>query len=384
MKIFSTNTKQIRLKAIYQFAILAVAMVLAYSCDEVKGVPVEYPVKDKTVLVYMVGNNNLSGTAEVNLADIQKGFIPQQDKGNILVYYHIANQDPILLNIIKQESGKVVADTVYKFPERNSATAKSLTNALQVTKTMFPADEYGLILWSHGTGWLPEGIYSQTRSFGSEEGKEINIPELAKALPYKVSYIIFDACLMGGIETAYELKDSTDHLLFSPTEVLAAGFPYSKIMQPLFSYPTDLEGVAKEYYNHYNSMSGEMRSATVSLVKTSELEGVASAAKEIFAEHRDKIATLNMNDIQRYFRFNKHWFYDLEDFINKIASAEQAATFKQALDKAVIYKAATPYFLEIQIVRYSGISTYIPNPSDTELDKYYKNFAWNKACKMIE
>ncbi len=384
MNIISKYTKSITLNTICIAAAFAVTMVLSYSCDEVRGVPEEYPVKDKTVLVYMVGNNNLSGTAEVNLADIQEGFIPQQDKGNILVYHHIAYQDPVLLNVIKQEDGKVVADTVYKFPKRNSATAQSLTNAMQVTKTLFPATEYGLILWSHGTGWLPQGAYSKTRSFGSEEGKEINIPELVKALPYRVSYVIFDACLMGGIETAYELKDSTDHVLFSPTEVLAAGFPYSKIMQPLFSSPTDLEGVAREYYNHYNSMSGEMRSATVSLVKTSELDAVAAAAKTVFDEHRDKIATLNMNHIQPYFRFNKHWFYDLEDFISQIASPEQADTFKQALNKAVVYKATTPYFLEIPIVKYSGISTYIPNPADEELDKYYKNFAWNKACGMIE
>ncbi len=384
MRIFTRNIKYISLNSICQFAILAVAIVLAYSCEEVRGVPVEYPVKAKTVLVYMVGNNNLSGTAEVNFADIQKGFVPQQSEGNILVYYHTATQDPLLLNVVKRESGEVAIDTVYKFPTRNSATATSFKNAMQVTKTLFPADEYGLIMWSHGTGWFPEGVYSQTRSFGSEENKEINIPELVKAMPYKVSYVIFDACLMGGIETAYELKDSTDYIIFSPTEVLAAGFPYSKIMQPLFESTTDLESVAKEYYNHYNQQSGEMRSATVTLVKTSELEGVAAAARAVFDEHRDKIPLLDMNNVQPYFRFNKHWFYDIEDFINQIASAEQASAFKQALDKAVIYKAATPYFIDIPITKYSGISTYIPNPADTELDAYYKEFAWNKATNMIE
>ncbi len=377
------------LRSIGSFLLLALIAVFAYSCEEVKGEPIEYPIKEKTVLVYMVGNNNLSGTAETNLIDMKRGFIPEENEGNIVAYYHIQNQDPLLLNIYKDETGQVAVDTAYRFPPRNSATATSLKNAMQVTQTMFPANEYGLILWSHGTGWLPEGHYSKTKSFGSEYDnttssyKEINIQDLVKAMAYKTSYVIFDACLMGGIETAYEFKDSTDYLLFSPAEILEQGFPYAKIMQHLFSNPTDLESVAKEFYHYYNSQVGQMKSATVSLVKTSELENVAAAAKTIFDEHREKIATLDMGNIQRYFRRNKHWFYDIEDFMNQLGTPEQAATFKEALEKAVIYKAATPYFIDIHITKYSGISTYVPNPADEELDPFYQTLKWNKACNMI-
>ena len=120
---------------------------------------------------------------------------------------------------------------------------------------------------------------------------------------------------MGGIEVAYQLKDPTDHILFSPTETLANGMPYSVVMQHLFSNPTDLTAVAKEYYNFYNSQTS-LKYATVSLVKTSELENLASVAKEIFDTGRDKISSINIRGIQRYYRGNKHWFYDLEDFLN--------------------------------------------------------------------
>lgn len=417
----------------------AVALSLQ-SCEESRGVAPEFQIKDKTLLVYMVANNNLSSNAVNNFADMQKGFVPEQDKGNIVVYYHVPNQSPLLLNIIKEETGQVRVDTSYRFPSRNSATAASLKSAMQVTATMFPANEYGLILWSHGTGWLPVGYYNNepsgssssssaapvctaasydalgstsslqqngcaysqgkdpyahmvkmvygtdacdTKSFGSEDGIEMNITEIATAFPYRLSFVIFDACLMGGIETAYQLKDSTDYILFSPAEILSSGFPYSKIMQHIFSTPTDLESVAKEYYMFYNSLSGNSRSATISLVKTSELENVAAAAKEVFAENRGKIPALKMNNIQRYFRNYKYWFYDLDDFIANIGTPQQASAFSQALSKAVIYKAATSYFLDIPITRYSGISTYIPNPSNEELEEFYMNLEWNKACGMI-
>ena len=74
-------------------------------------------------------------------------------------------------------------DTAYRFPIRNSAEPETLTSVMSVTRTMFPAREYGMFLWSHGTGWLPEGYYS-TKSFGSENGVEMDIKDLAKALPY--------------------------------------------------------------------------------------------------------------------------------------------------------------------------------------------------------
>ncbi|MBR5856447.1 MAG: hypothetical protein IKY70_04165 [Bacteroidales bacterium] len=411
----------------YNILVLLFPLLLFTSCEEVKGTPEEFITKQKTVLVYMAANNNLSEDARNNLAAMQQGYIPDEE-GNLVVYYHYPNQNPLLFHIRHNEEGNVAIDTIYRFPSRNSATATSLTNAIQVTSAYFPAEEYGLILWSHATGWLPVNYYANnpqtasaqfaeqfalsnspfanydngadpyadivkmvkqnrngilSRSFGSEENSEIDIKDVVKALPFKFSFIIFDACLMGGIEPAYQLKDSTDYILFSPTETLANGMPYASIMQHIFAQPTDLTAVAKEYYNFYNNQSS-LRYATISLVKTSELEDLANAASEIFGKYRDSISTVKINNIQRYYRGNKHWFYDISDFIGQIAPKDEAEAFNKALDKAVIYKAATPYFIDIPINSFSGLSTYIPYFNETELDNYYKTLEWNKVCGMIE
>jgi hypothetical protein len=91
-----------------------------------------------------------------------------------------------------------------------------------------------------------------------------------------------------------------------------------------------------------------------------------------------------MSTIQGYFREGRAWFYDIKDFIDHIGSADQIAKFDKALSEVVLYKAATPYFIELKIDRYSGISTYIPNPSNTQLDDFYKKFKWNADTRMIE
>lgn len=359
-----------------RYFILFILALISVACDPVSENAPEFEQKQKTVLVYMVANNNLSSNAENNLSSMKGGYIPSDD--NLLVYMHLSNSTPVLLRLHKDGSGAVVQDTVYRFPAHNSADAKSLSSVLKVSQTMFPAQEYGLVLWSHGTGWLPEGYY--TKSFGADEGKEMDVKDLAAALPCRMDFVLFDACLMGGIEVAYELKDSVDYVISSPAEILSQGFPYSKIMQHIFRTPMELESVAKEYFDHYNGQSGSMRSATISVVKCSELDAVASETAKILKEYGGNIGEVDTLAVQRYYRGTKHWFYDFGNYISELSGGNDAQ-FQAALAKAVVYKATTPYFLEIAIdqKRYSGLSTYIPSPTaDKDLVEYYSKFKWSK------
>lgn len=359
----------------------------ATSCDPVSLDPPEYPAQQKSILIYMVANNNLASNATTNIKSLMQGYLPTED--NLLVYLHSTTVKPSLLRLYKKEDGSAALDTVYRFPAMNSADPESLTNVMNVCKTMFPAQEHGLVLWSHGSGWLPEGYYAKTRSFGQDGANEMDIIELAAALPHKLEFILFDACLMGGIEVAYQLKDSVDYVIASPTEILSDGFPYSNIMEHIFRSPMELESVAKEYYDHYNGMSGSNRSATISVVKTSELENVAAKAKTIF-ETCGNNGNLNSKlidttQIQKYYRGKKHWFYDLNGLMQQLAG-DDAKEFTNALNKAVAYKASTPAFLETTInsAKFSGLSTYIPSPrADAELLAYYKKLLWNQDTGYI-
>ncbi|MDY5319258.1 MAG: clostripain-related cysteine peptidase, partial [Candidatus Egerieousia sp.] len=208
------------------FCALAMALTL-FSCKKAETEEIVVVKRPKTVLLYMVANNNLSNDAENSISRLQNGYIPAEE-GNLLVYKHCAGMDPVLLHIKKGEEGTVVADTAYRFPPRVSATKSALTQALNVTQALFPADSYGLILWSHGTGWIPPLASSSSaaqeqmsgscpeRTFGLDGKVELEIRDLAQAIPYKLSFMLMDACFMGGIETAYEVKDSVDYYIGSP------------------------------------------------------------------------------------------------------------------------------------------------------------------------
>lgn len=380
----------------FLFCALAMALTL-FSCKKAETEEIVVVKRPKTVLLYMVANNNLSYDAENSISRLQNGYIPAEE-GNLLVYKHCAGMDPVLLHIKKGEEGTVVADTAYRFPPRVSATKSALTQALNVTQALFPADSYGLILWSHGTGWIPPLASSSSaaqeqrsgscpeRTFGLDGKVELEIRDLAQAIPYKLSFMLMDACFMGGIETAYEVKDSVDYYIGSPAEILTESFPYHKIMQHIFKSTPDYAAVCKEYYDYYNAKSGAERSATVALMDCSKLAEVAEVAKRVFDQYGERIASLDLSLLQPYFRgSNSKYFYDLKDLVDAIADASLSAEFAAALERAVPYKAATPYFIELPIRSFCGVSTYVPgNPADTKLADYYKQYKWNQATGMIK
>ena len=378
------------------FCALAMALTL-FSCKKAETEEIVVVKRPKTVLLYMVANNNLSYDAENSISRLQNGYIPAEE-GNLLVYKHCAGMDPVLLHIKKGEEGTVVADTAYRFPPRVSATKSALTQALNVTQALFPADSYGLILWSHGTGWIPPLASSSSaaqeqrsgscpeRTFGLDGKVELEIRDLAQAIPYKLSFMLMDACFMGGIETAYEVKDSVDYYIGSPAEILTESFPYHKIMQHIFKSTPDYAAVCKEYYDYYNAKTGSVRSATVALMDCSKLAEVAEVAKRVFDQYGESIASLDLSLLQPYFRgSSSKYFYDLKDLVDAIADASLSAEFAAALERAVPYKASTPYFIELPIRSFCGVSTYVPgNPADTKLADYYKQYKWNQATGMIK
>ena len=119
-----------------------------------------------------------------------------------------------------------------------------------------------------------------------------------------------------------------------------------------------------------------------------KIEEAESEMKAILGHLKlDRIESLNKEKIQGYFRQKSvPFFYDLQDFMQNLAGeGNSIADFRIALDEAVIYKASTPYFIELYIDndKYSGLSSYIPDYSDEELISYYKTLDWNVETQMI-
>ena len=104
-------------------------------------------------------------------------------------------------------------------------------------KSNYPAQHYAIILSSHGNGWKRWGP-DQTVPGTRAKGDYLYMGEFTTALAGQhFDLLAFDACLMGGIEVADQVRDFTDYFLASEELVPGRGFPYNTLRNALTLNP---------------------------------------------------------------------------------------------------------------------------------------------------
>ncbi|MDR1340734.1 MAG: hypothetical protein LBK58_11880 [Prevotellaceae bacterium] len=326
------------------------------------------PVRaERTVIAYMAADNDMSDVVPVDLEEMKRAY--RETGVNLLVLMDMSNETPYLLKITENGEQKIKT-----YQEFNSADPASMNKLLGEIIEMYPAESYGLILWSHGTSWLPSGV--QLKSFALDGNRQMNIPDLAAALPVKFDFILFDACLMGAVEVAYELRNSADYIIASPTEIIDSGFPYDEVVPELLKPSVNLSMVAQKYFDYYNALDGDYRSATVSLIDTKELENLAKLTAELISGNEIS-ENFDRTEVQRLDVYGEQYTFDFADFINRAFPSANRDAFMAQLGKTVLYRAHTPAFLnEYRIETYCGLSCYIPASGRTDLNAYYQSLQW--------
>ena len=328
----------------------------------------------KTILVYMVADNNLYRNAESDIREMLECEIPENC--NLVVYVDA----PLWVDIktpqlFKIQSGELIP--VKYYDSHNSASKEVVRQVISDAMNNFKAKTYDLVLWSHGTGWLPSNIFDNlTKSFGKVDNFEIEITDLANALPEGFECIIFDACLMGGIEVYYQLRNKADIIIASPTETLVSGFPYDEIIPLLFASSPDYTEIARKYMSYYKNQTGVLQSATISVIDTKHLKSLANMLYDIVVA--DNIGAIHDRyNIQKYDLLNNSIFYDFMDCVRNVVYMEnQIAEIEQQLSKVVIYNDFTPYFFnKFEIINSCGISIYV-SYGNRQLDEAYKQSEW--------
>lgn len=417
-----------------RFLLLLMTGFLFFSCDKNRQDNIDY----KDVFIYYgAGYNNLNYVLSSDINDLKRSTLPskQSDKAVVVYFQSCNNSDwdtptPSHLVWLYRHEGRVICDTLTTYPSsQNSATCESLTKVLTDVDTKFQSDSYGLLFSSHATGYLPplylysdeyktrsklasvgeeiEYNYPLTKSIGAyfdgaaSTGKEIDFEEFAEAIPYKLDYLMFDACLMGGIEAAWALKDVCNYMIASPCEVLGEGFDYVNLVSNLFQGNTaNLEAICSDYYNQYAPPSNATNplayeySASISLYDMSKINAVKESYSEIIKNNRGSFKSIQTignqtrNSIQGYFyteKYTKRYFYDLRDISVAIGASDiEIAKLDAALKDFVVYHKETPAFFGTKLERCCGVSSYIPREDYIKLNDYYKNTSWNKAANILE
>lgn len=346
-------------------------------------IPEKTPVS-RTVMVYMGGNNNLQQETFEKIAALKEGY--KADMGRLLIYQAVRNNAPRLLEIVTDASGKAMEKVWKTYEMQDAANAAVFAQVLAEVKRIAPAKSYGLILFSHASGWLPEGMLLRPRTLLQDGQNELELREFAAALPDRsFDFMIFEACFMTGIEVLYELKDKTNYIMASSAEILSPGFTpiYPQLLPYLYTKEADLKGFSEHVFAYYNSLSGNYQSATISLIDVSSLTELAAWVRT------NATGNLQSNDlglIQHFDRYvNYRLFFDFEDYYQKLAPAHSYPQLSAVLDKMIVFKATTPQFLPSQngftIRKHSGLTTYIKQAKFPLLNIEHEKLKWKLATQ---
>lgn len=378
----SNNMTSERKKTIVSIVLcfLTASLIASFFCSCQKDDEEEYiPPVEHVLFVYMGGDNDLSSETYQKIEAIQKGWDGNPAR-KIVIYSDPRDNVPLLVEIVK-ENGQNVQKVIRRYEEENSASSKTMERAIREIKNLYPAPSYGLLIFSHASGWLPKGMLKQPKSIMIDGKDEMELADFATAIPDKAfDYIVLETCFSAGIEVVYELRDKTAFILASSAEIVSPGFTdvYPEAVSDLLK--KDLESFATKVHSHIEQKQGDRQSSTLSIINTSRLDALASFVKQ----NCDLSKEVQINDIQKFDRYAYRLFFDFRDYYSRLLETEgQRQELDRLINDCVVWKAATKRFMPntngFNIKEHSGMTAYILQEKFPVLNEAYSRTGWPEA-----
>lgn len=258
-----------RFPALSRFVLLALLGSLALA-------PASRALDEWTILAYMSGDDDSKNPVELPqinaLLDSAKyvpaggavNFVAQADRGpKVTAELRRKYYDPDYQGATRWDvaGGKVTERE--KLGEVNMGDPRTLWSFLEWGVRNYPAKRYLLVIAGHGSGvlsWRGPGSVSSANPgevrFGSgdrfvayddTDDDTLTVWELREVLAAfrdrlnggrKLDVLALDACLPGGIEALYELRDGVDYFVGSPSLTYYGAFPYASLANWFSQEPT--------------------------------------------------------------------------------------------------------------------------------------------------
>ena len=246
-----------------------------------------------SVLVWMVADNDLHPFVEEDLQEMEKAA----EDVSVIVALDAASDSILALS---RSGFKVVKEV-----SMNGGNGEELREFME--NYGIPSVKTFLIIWDHGAAWLKDFRYS-TKAVGFDEGSKdaLTISELAESIPFEVNVIGFDACFMGSIEVAYELRRKALYMVASGDYEPGSGWNYSFLEDISNLDPRGAaEKVVDAYASAYSDLKMPLSLAVLDLLKTDDLaSSLREYVKVVPLEDLKELAR-ELRDDDEYRRFLK-------------------------------------------------------------------------------
>lgn len=351
--IFCTFAVMKHLILILSVTVMLCGTYILTSCSDTLDPPIDPVVQQRTVIVYMAAENSLSSYStylhktyvQADLDELKSASASIPQNTQIIVYV----DDLTLPRIYHIDSNGMTVWKQYQ-QEHNSVDSLVMLNTLTTIVQNFPAQNYGLVLWSHASNWKT----GQHRAFGVDNGnnsttdvpESLETPTLAAILEQlpRMDYVFFDACYMQSLETAVELA-KTDWIIASPTEIPGTGAPYDVITPALCN--ADIRGIISGYAGAYPLSQGPLLSA----VQCSQVRALAQATATWLAPYLRGEQEPSLDGVQIYAPTEQSSIpvpYDLRSLAFHLLPSDQYQEWELSWENAVRY----PYYTQTWATKY--------------------------------
>ena len=357
---------------------------------------IESPNANWTILVYLDGDNDLEYTAIDDINEMEQATLP--DSINVIVQidrafgYDTSNGDWTTTRrykIVHDTNTSIISSQLIQdMGELNMGDPQTLINFANWGIQNYPANNYMLILWDHGSGWKNMNLFQTFKwvCYDNTNNDYITTIELRTALNSiyattgkKLGIIAFDACLMGMIEIGYEIRNYVDIMVASEETIPGDGFPYDDILISLSSNPTISKEslsslIVNKYVQSYSGGSQGYADVTLSAVNLDNISILSTKVSELanllinsFSTFKTQINNARNNAL----KFADSDYKDLYHFtsliksnISDISIQNKSQEVLDSFSSVIISEAHTSYYSNAH-----GLSIYYPWPAN-----YYNSY----------
>ena len=350
-----------------------------------------------TILIYMDGDNDLSSCAFEDINEMELGTDSLSNVTCIVLYDSTmegggdsrilkVGQDAHTLTINSEiiDDGGVVIPPSHEVNMGDPNTLKAFaTWAIE----QYPADHYVLIMWDHGSGWQKRGEDDVLRGYGlcidsTNNDDRLYVDEIKDALASITQetgvifdVIGFDACLMGMLENAYQIRDYGKVMVASEELIPGDGWCYDSILLALSHsacWNAESLGVCivKDYIRSYTDGLGnpnDRHDVTLSAIDLSGIENLAMSVSDLGEALDAEWSTIeSQRDLVEYYSVPENVdLLHLASLIGSSATDPDIVTSAQnvlnAVDLAVIFDSSGSLHPNS-----NGLSIYFPD----QISKY--------------
>lgn len=342
--------------------------------------------KKYTIIIYMAADNDLRSFAARNIK--QMAEIGSSDDVTILVHldirltgnqkvtrrYFIDSADRII-HVNAQDSRSQCMD---------SGDPQTVISCVSWAATDYPAEEYILIFWNHGTGILdpergriinPSELFTfnpitqkldldrsvdffdwiepdekgvcwddTTRNYLTNQKLDFALHYCCTNILHKKFAIIgFDACLMSMLEVAHSIKNYAQILIGSQEVELGTGWDYSQAFEQFSTYtPTPYElatNIVYTYHQTYNPITNDYTLSAIDLATLKALEDNVNTVSllliqclKIQKNNSVKAAIRTSRSQLTCTHFDERSYIDLHDFYKNLQTNLKYFSFNKNKD----------------------------------------------------